>query len=752
MAESNEPILVGARDFFRESESHETDWREQWHDDMRFRALDQWTEAARAARNVPDEPPRPCMTIDQTDQYVRQVINDARLSPPALRASPVDDKADIRVAEDMQGLFRHIERVSRAQKAYLWALEGAVTIGRGWFRVYADEVDKVRGYYEPRIARIANWLSVYGDPFSTELDGSDMSDAMLIVDYAPGAFKRKWPKAATVGSWEGGIRGDWMNDHIRVAEWHSVRERETVQILLPDGSIVMPDDLRRVNQALVAQGLPEVQDFREKRTAERVCTIRTVTQVEVLDEYEFHAPYVGLIPVYGNERYTQDGRNLFGMIRAAKDPGRLTNYIASSMAEAANAQIKTPWVLAAESVDGYEDKWAKANSSSQAYLLYNHKDAEREALPAPTRINIDVQLPGYGQLMQMGHHLLQTSIGMYQASVGAQSNETSGVAIARRKSESDVGTYHYIDNLSDSIQHAGRIIMSMIPKVYDTPRIARILGEDGAPSQVRIDASQPQAFAEDRDVRGDKIHVLNPTVGEYDVHVTVGPSYASQREETAATLAELYGRNPALMQVSGDIYFENLNFPGAQQIAKRLKAVLPDAIKALDDDTEVPAEIQQMMVRMQQAMAQREQVIAAGAQEAQKLIDQAKEARSAAEVAAARVKTAEAQMNVDRERLERVKADIEHERQLLQIAQQQASREAARMTEDINRAATDVEARSGEVQARETEQHGVKDMLAQLLARDQQRPNRRVVHIRDANNRIVESRLVEDELQPEQSA
>lgn len=680
--ESNEPILVGAREFFREAEAHESEWRDEWEDDLRFHALDQWPEAARAARNSETEAPRPCLTIDQTDQYVRQVLNDARLSPPALRASPVDDKADIRVAEDMQGLFRHIERVSRAQKAYLHGLAGGVVIGRGWFRVYSEEVDRVRGYHEPRIGRIANWLSVYADPFSTELDGSDMTDCMLIVDMSPAAFKRKYPDAEAAGSWEHGIRGDWMTDYIRVAEWHSVRERETVQILLPDGSIVTPEDLAKANQVAMSIGMPGIENFEEKRTKERVCTVRMLTQVDLLDEYEFHAPYCGLIPVYGNERYTTDGRKLFGMIRAAKDPARLTNYLASNLAEAVNGQTKAPWILPYEAVNQLETHWETANVSNKAYLPYNHKDDLGNPLPPPTRNNVDLQLMGFAQMMQMGHSLLQTTLGMYQASVGDKSNETSGVAIRSRKAESDVGTYHYIDNLSESIQHAGRIIMAMIPKVFDTPRVARILGEDGTPSQVRIDPRAQQAFTEDRDARGEKIHVLNPTVGEYDVHVTVGPSYASQREETAATLSELYGRSPDLMQVTGDIYFENLNFPGAQQIAKRLKAILPDQVKAIDDETEVPAEIQQMLQRATQALQQREQVIAQGMQQAQQVLEQAKEARAQAQVATA-------QMQTERARLDKEAADLMHERALLEAAKAAALKDAQRMQQDISRAAQD---------------------------------------------------------------
>ncbi len=671
--------VAGAKDFFEESQNHEADWREAWHDDLEFHALDQWPAEARLARAAQaNEPARPIMTIDQTDQYVRQIVNDARLSPPALKANPVDDKADIRTAEDLQGLFRHIERVSRAPKAYLNALEWAVVTGRGWFRVHSQLVNEERNHYEPRIGRIANCLSCYGDPYSTEIDGSDQTDAMLIVDHSHAAFKRKWPKASTVGSWD--TNDHWYTaDNVRVAEWHSVRERDKTMVLTAEGEMTQ-------EQAKEAGETKGLINFRETVRQEKVCTIRQMTGFEVLEETEFHAGHVGLIPVYGNERYTRDGRKLFGMIRAAKDAQRLTNFLASNLAEAANSQTKAQWLAAAESIKNFETMWAKANTSSQAYLLYNHLDAMGMPLPPPNRSSVDLNLAGYANLIQMGHQMLQTTIGMYQASVGAQSNETSGVAIARRKSESDVGTYHYIDNLSDSMQHAGRIIMAMLPKVYDTARVARILGEDGEPSQVRIDPGAEESFSEQTQPDGKKMHVLNPGIGEYDVYVTVGPSYASQREETASTLTELYGRNPDLMTVSGDVYFDNLNFPGSKAIAKRLKTMLPDPIKAMEDESEMPAEIAQQISRAQQAFEQREQMIQMASAEADKVIEASKEARAQAQVATAQIQTARAQMDTARAHLENERADLEHQRQLLANAQAQAQRDMTRMTNDLTQA------------------------------------------------------------------
>lgn len=676
-------IIEGAKDFFAEVEGFENRWREKWREELDFRALQQWPDAAIAARTQADGPKRPCMVIDQTDQYMRQVTNDARMSPPGLRATPIDDKADLRVAEDLQGLFRHIERVSRANRAYLTALDWSCTIGRGAFRIDSVLVNKALNHWEPRVGRIANALDVYFDPYSVEVDGSDQTDAMIIKTYSPATFRRRWPTSETAGSWDNGRYSGWcLRDEIRVAEWHSVRERSDKVLVTETGDEVTEEALREMLTVNPMLG------YREESRSVPVCSVRFVTEHDVLDETEFPAPHIGLIPVYGDDRYTTEGRELFGMVRRAADAGRLSNYLVSNFAEAINSQTRAQWVGPAEAFKGYEKKWALSNSSGEAYLPFNTTDPDNpdKPLQPPVRNAVDLQIMGYVGAIQTTATLIQGALGMYQASVGSRSNETSGVAIARRKSESDVGTYHYIDNLSESIAYGGRIIMAMLPRVFDTPRVMRILGEDDKPDHVRIDPDASVPFQQEQGGDGKGMHVLNPSIGTYDIHVEVGPSFASKREETASTLAELYGRNPQLMQATGDIYFENQNFPGAEKIAKRLRSLLPPPVKAADEMEDVPPEVSSALQAAADAIEQREQVISQAMQELNKRTSEAQRAIGESRVEAANVDAARARMQAERARLDKEAADLAHQQELLRREHSAMQAEGRRLMDGISNA------------------------------------------------------------------
>ncbi len=658
---NDEDLISEAKEFFEESSSYEEEnWRPYWLDDLRFRALDQWTQEAINARNMPGpgEPRRPCLVLDQTDQYVRQVINDARLSPPALRAVPVDDKADVEVAEKLQSFFRYIESVSRAQSAYITALDWAATCGRGFFRLSAEQTDEYRNLWEPRISRVANAMHVYFDPHSIEIDGSDATDAMMVVEMSRKAFARKYGKDTKTSEWIGG-HDDWINkDSVRIAEWHSVREESTLMVVTADGMMTPEVAAKR-----------ELINFREEKVKHKVARVRKITGAEVLEDTVFLGGGIGLIPVYGTERYTGDKRELFGIIRAAKDPQRMLNYLASNFAEAVNGATRAPWVIPDEAVSGFEPFWNRANQAALPYLPYNPFNADGQALPAPSRQAVDINLMGYQNAMMGMQGMLQSSIGMYQASIGAPGQEKSGIAIRERSQQSDVSTYHYIANMGSSIEYCGRMIMKMIPEMYDVARVQKILGEDGQTEQVMIDPSSQQPMAKG-EVEGKPIDILNPLIGEYDIQIRIGPSFTSRREAAAQAIGDAMNRNPALMQMAGDIFFRNQDWPGADDLADRMKLMLPPEVKAANEDDEIPPEVTAVVGQVMQAVQMRDQQMQQGMQALQKLVDDMKQAKQ------------EMQLQKAQLQVEGTKLDAAQQRFDMQVsaAQQQLTHQAEKQS------------------------------------------------------------------------
>ena len=192
--------------------------------------------------------------------------------------------------------------------------------------------------------------------------------------------------------------------------------------------------------------------------------------------------------------------------------------------------------------------------------------------------------------------------------------EQSGKAVLARQKQSDISTFGFGDNLARAMRFAGRQLVDLIPKIYDQPRLQRIVNPDGTvdhavihngPNQLAgARALATQSFPGHSDPYT-KIYDLS--VGTYDVVVSVGPSYQTKRQEAAAAQIELIKAFPNIMAVAGDILVGNQDWPGAREIAKRMKALLPPA---LQDDPDADPETRLAQAQGQiQSLSQQHQAL-----------------------------------------------------------------------------------------------------------------------------------------------
>jgi len=250
--------------------------------------------------------------------------------------------------------------------------------------------------------------------------------------------------------------------------------------------------------------------------------------------------------------------------------------------------------------EGYEEKWKTANTNNWPYLEVNPDvtDGSGSVLPLPSRAQPPMASSGLLQAKSGAAEDIKSTTGQYNASLGMGSNERSGKAILARQKEGDVGTYHYGDNLSRAVRHVARQLVDLIPKIYDTERIARIIGEDGETKMAKINPEQAEPVKEIRDMANPDIvveKIYNPGVGKYDVVASTGPGYATKRQEALEAMAQLLQGNPDLWKVAGDLFVKNMDWPGAQEMSERFKKTIdPQILASNDKSPELQAAEQQI--------------------------------------------------------------------------------------------------------------------------------------------------------------
>ena len=610
----SEDVLTVARSRMTMAISAYSETRENELDDLRFFAGspdNQWQWPAdvlqtRGAAQGQTINARPCLTINKLPQHVRHVTNEQRMNRPGIKVIPADDKADLDMAEVYNGVIRHIEYLSDADVAYDTACENQVSYGEGYVRILTEYCDETTFDQDIKIGRIRNSFSVYMDPMIQDPTGADARWCFITEDMTKAEYERMYPNAAPITTLMSLGVGDqsisqWINQNtVRIAEYFYV-EYEKARLNLYPGNQTAFDNTPEDRALRLMFGEPlRSRDSDRKRV--RWCKINGY---EILEERDWAGSFIPVVRVVGNE-FEVDGRMyVSGLVRNAKDAQRMYNYWVSQEAEMLALAPKAPFIGYGGQFEGYEQQWKTANTNNWPYLEVNPDvtDGQGAVLPLPQRAQPPMASSGLLQAKAGAAEDIKSATGQYNASLGMTSNERSGKAILARQKESDVGTYHYVDNLARAIRHIGRQLIDLIPKIYDTERIARIIGEDGEPSTVKMNPTQEEPVKKIVNQEGvviDKIY--NPGVGKYDVRVITGPGYATKRQEALESMAQLLQGNPQLWQVAGDLFVKNMDWPGAQDLAKRFQKTLDPKVLADEDNPALSAanqQIQAMQAEMQ---------------------------------------------------------------------------------------------------------------------------------------------------------
>jgi portal protein len=573
------------------------------YEDLQFLAGDQWPEYAKAARRD-----GPMLTINRLPQFVQQVTGDIELGRPAIRVKPTGNGATMELAEILRGMIRYIENRSMAKAAYAVAADSQVACGIGHLQVVGEFADDSTFNQELRIAQVDDGVGVLWDPAARLPTREDAQFCFVPVDVPHDEFKARWPDVPLTdfNTYDRAYSSYWHgNELVRVAVYWEKRETMRQLALYPDGKI---EDLTDADASEVAEAEQRGAKLRERKGYKIFRSL--ITLGHVLEEAEeWPGLLIPVIPLIGKE--IRVGRKItrYGMVRFAKDPQIMYNFSRTQQAELIGLAPKSPWLGTEKNFENHLDVWQSANTARHPFLPYTPDPSNGYA--PPQRVAPPVTSPGLSELVRLGDNDMKAVTGLYDASLGARSNETSGVAIEARERQGDVGTVRYLSNFGIAVQQVGRVLVDLIPHYYDTEREVQILDEKGEARTVVInkavaapvlaaDGDQPielpiDVLGEDGELHGlptttrlnidgePRRYVNDLTIGSYSVVLDHGPSFSTKREETRAAMESFIKAAPQIAPLVLDLYAKAQDWPLAQEIAERIEATLPPPVKAIID-------------------------------------------------------------------------------------------------------------------------------------------------------------------------
>lgn len=598
-------LLRRIHDRFKVMSDADEENRRKALEDLKFVNIpgEQWEEWLRRERGD-----RPCYEFNKTRVTVKRVVNDMRANRPAGKVRAVED-GDTDTAEIYEGLIRNIWNTSDGDSVIDSAAEFQVACGIGAWRVSTKYASEASFDQDVCVEQIVNPFCLYADPAAKDILHRDAEDWIFTERIAKTAFERKYPNATKV-SWEDSEFDDldeWEDDEtVRVCEywWKEPVEKEIWQ--LNDGRIVeaSSDEATLISPSLVHR--------RRVVMSHKIMMCIASGDAILEGPTEWAGAHFPFVLVYG-ERMVIDGKvRWYGLARFMKDPQRSYNSTRTAITETIALAPNFKWWSTATQAEGHVDKWSEAHKKNYPFMLYNADPmapGRPDSMPGP---QVPVALI---QEAQLASDELKAVSGIFDASLGAQGNETSGRAITARQRQAEIATFNYQDNLGKGVRRTWEILIDLIPKVYDTERQLRVLGADGAEKYAKINEVKIDPAT------GQQVTVNDLSRGRYDVAVTVGPSFATQRQEAAEAYTELASRDPNVMMAAGDLVFKALDLPYAQEIAERYRALLPPPIQQMMSEgkplpPEAMAAMQQANMAMQQVQEQG-MLVQQAAQEAQ---------------------------------------------------------------------------------------------------------------------------------------
>ncbi len=587
-----------AIEFLRRANDAESENRQLGLQALQFRYGDQWPQYAVASRGLE----RPQLTINETNTYIKKVTNAQRQQRPRGKASPVDDHADPKIAKVITGLGRHVEVRSDADNAYDQAFDFAATIGWGYWRLRTDYISEDSFDQDIFIDQVDNPFCVYFDYNSRLPDGSDAEKALVTELMSKETFRKKYP-GATENSFHdrgtGDSDPDWVTQtDIRVAEYFYVDRVKKNLIMLSDGTPIFEDEYWKMKPIIDAAGVRIIGNRASFKRTVKWCK---VTGFEQLEEKTLPGRWIPIIPVYWTNVIIDSRRHKFGLVKDAIDPARMNNFWQTATTEYLALAPKAKWLVPEGGDEGHENDYKNANLAPNPVLRYKTTGVDGKDIPPPQRIAPEMPPAGFMEASFMASQALSRVMGVFDPAVRGGAQHKSDKTLNAERSQSENTNFDGYDNLTRSIKHSWRIMLSWFPTVYDKERVARIIGEDGREKIVKLNEMSSAV-----DEKGQAIErILNDIrVGEYDVVMETGPGYDTRRQEGVQGMIALMGTplGEKVAAAADDLIVRSMDFPGADMIADRLAAMNP--LSQIDEMSETPPAIQMKIKGMEQMIQQ----------------------------------------------------------------------------------------------------------------------------------------------------
>lgn len=504
--------------------------RKAWADSYWSDAFEAFDFHLQFALGIPDKQWDPVVLSNRhgrtNQQYniiraiANQIKNPILESPPEIQIYP-GDGATKNGAQLVNGLIRHIQNKSQANRAYMHSLDCMTLGGIGAWRITVEDEDNSEFAGDKEIC-----IEIVDDPSKVKFGPArkpDYSDARWVTHEYTLPYievKERWPNSDA-------IQADEDDNPVTIYEhWYKVDGRVEYCYHLETGDI-----------------LETVTDYKGKCLPFVICMAPT---------------------------HVIEGKlNIFPLTYDLIAPQREINWLKSEAVTVTAAHPKARFMAEDRSIEEGDIRDYSRSSTDPVDILWyrrNHAKPEIIAPPDPPT--------GYMSLAQANIQIARDITGIYP-DMGQQTqrgmDQASGKALKHQRAMASVAGAHFIDSFKNALQRTGEILLDLCKWYMNDDKIRIAMGADGTPSLVSFGAMMV-----------DNVANVDLEEGQYGVTISTGASYATMREELLDRLGDLASKDQQIFHLVADFLVSQWPIPGTEDLADRFRlALLPPNVQQM---------------------------------------------------------------------------------------------------------------------------------------------------------------------------
>lgn len=558
-----------------------------FRDDVNFLFIDQWDASD---RNEFKRLQKPMLTFNKIYDFFKKVVGEQRQNTPNLEVRCLTGDSSQEAIKLRADIVRQIAYDSKSDIVYQTAFENALAGGFGGIRVLTDYTTPKS--YEQKIflRRIDNPERLFFDPNAKEPTKHDgnycgyydiMGKEEFKEQYPDVEYPKSFPLHSEIKEFYWGDKNtisvveyykkEWFSFSVhQLSNGKTVTDKEYRKIKEQYEEMSQLEDVEGIDQPIV---LPEIIKTRRSRDYKIMCYKAIYGQI--VEKYKWPSKYFPIIFCPGDVHNIEGEERTISFVRFVRDAQRFLNYTGSEIAQAIKNSRREQFLVTPDNIsgEGLIDIWRNPSNQQGALVAVPDKITKQMPIKLPPSEIPQTLLQQY----QRAESDIQSVLGYYEANRGAQGQELSGVALRERQRTGNMGVAVFFDNLNRAIEQTGRVILSLLPEIYDTERRISLQAPNGENQDVFINRKIAGGQAEN-----------DVTKGDYDVIIKDGPSFAVQKEEALKILVEMVKVNPQTFPLVADLIASSIDIENSPQLVERFKTLVPKDILAKESGQPPP--------------------------------------------------------------------------------------------------------------------------------------------------------------------